>query len=157
LQTTFKRLQSSSRDNGRTPFQWDGTTNTGFTSGTPWIKVAPNYKTINAAAEEKDPNSCLNYFRRLVKLRTDNIPVLVYGKYTLLDKANLKVYAYTREAEGQTMLILLNFSASPTRADIALNLSSATLLLSNYDEALLLSTGKSKLTLKPYEAVIYKL
>jgi oligo-1,6-glucosidase len=92
-----------------------------------------------------------------VKLRTDNIPVLVYGKYTLLDKANLKVYAYTREAEGQTMLILLNFSASPTRADIALNLSSATLLLSNYDEALLLSTGKSKLTLKPYEAVIYKL
>jgi len=157
LQTTFKRLQFSSRDNGRTPFQWDGTTNTGFTSGTPWIKVAPNYKTINAAAEEKDPNSCLNYFRRLVKLRTDNIPVLVYGKYTLLDKANLKVYAYTREAEGQTMLILLNFSASPTRADIALNLSSATLLLSNYDEALLLSTGKSKLTLKPYEAVIYKL
>jgi len=157
LQTTFKRLQFSSRDNGRTPFQWDGTTNAGFTSGTPWIKVAPNYKTINAAAEEKDPNSCLNYFRRLVKLRTDNIPVLVYGKYTLLDKANPKVYAYTREAEGQTMLILLNFSASPAQANIALNLSSATLLLSNYDEAPLLSTGKSKLTLKPYQAVVYKL
>ena len=157
LQTTFRRLQFSSRDNGRTPFQWDGTANAGFTSGTPWIKVASNYRTINAAAEEKDPNSCLNYFRRLVKLRTNNIAVLVYGKYTLLDKANPKVYMYTREADGQRMLILLNFSASPAQANITLSLSGATLLLSNYDEAPLLSKGKSKLTLKPYQAVVYKL
>jgi oligo-1,6-glucosidase len=157
LQTTFKRLQFSGRDNGRTPFQWDSSGNAGFTTGIPWIKVAPNYKTINAAAQEKNPNSCLNYFRRLVKLRNENIPVLVYGKYTLLDKANPNVYGYTRKGEGQTMLILLNFSAFTAQANIALNLSSAILLLSNYDEAPLLSKENSKVILKPYQAVIYKL
>jgi len=92
-----------------------------------------------------------------VKLRNENIPVLVYGKYTLLDKANPKVYAYTRRAGGQTMLILLNFSAFTAQANIALNLSSAILLLSNYDEAPLLRNENSNVTLKPYQAVIYKL
>ena len=157
LQTTFKRLQFSGRDNSRTPFQWDSSGNAGFTTGIPWIKVAPNYKTINAAAQEKNPNSCLNYFRRLVKLRNENIPVLVYGKYTLLDKANPNVYGYTRKGEGQTMLILLNFSAFTAQANIALDLSSAILLLSNYDEEPLLSKENSKVILKPYQAVIYKL
>lgn len=157
LKAVFRRLQSTSRDNSRTPFQWDGTANAGFTSGTPWIKVAPNYKTINAAVQENDPNSCLNYFRQLVKLRKDNMAVLVYGKYTLLDKANPKVYAYTREGGGQTMLILLNFSASPAQADIVLNLSRATVLLSNYKGAPLFNKKKSTLTLKPYQAIIYKL
>lgn len=157
VQAALRRLQLASRDNSRTPFQWDSTTHAGFTSGSPWIKVAPSYKTINAAAQEKDPNSCLNYFRRLVKLRQDNIPVLVYGKYTLLDKTNPKVYAYTREGGGQRMLILLNFSASPAQANIALNISSATLLLSNYKEAPSFNKGKSTLTLKPYQAVVYKL
>jgi oligo-1,6-glucosidase len=157
LQTTFKRLQFSSRDNARTPFQWDATANAGFTSGTPWIKVGPNYKSINAAEQEKDSNSCLNYFRRLVKLRTDNIPVLVYGKYRLLDKANPNVYAYTREAEGQTMLILLNFSASRAQANIVADLSNAKLLLSNYDAAPLFTKQKSTITLQPYQAVIYRL
>lgn len=157
VQATFRRLQFSSRDNGRTPFQWNSTANAGFTSGTPWIKVAPNYKTINAAAQEKDPNSCLNYFKKLVKLRQENTPVLVYGKYTLLDKANPKVYAYTREGEGQTMLILLNFSAAPAQARVTLNLSRATLLLSNYPEAPLFHKAKATFTLKPYHAAIYKL
>lgn len=157
LAAIFRRLQLTSRDNGRTPFPWDSNANAGFTSGTPWIKIAPNYKTINAVTQEKDPNSCLNYFRKLVKLRKDNSAVLVYGKYTLIDKANPNVYAYSRENEKEKMLILLNFSASPSRVNIALNLSGATLLLSNYAEAPLLNTGKTSLTLKPYQAVIYKL
>lgn len=153
----LKRIQLSSRDNSRTPFQWDGSSNAGFTSGTPWIKLASNYKTINAAAQEKDPNSCLNYFRRLVKLRADNVDVLVYGKYALLDKANSKVYAYTRENEGQKMLILLNFSALPAQTNVGLNISGARILLSNYDEAPLFNKAKYTVTLKPYQAVIYKL
>lgn len=153
----FKRIQLSSRDNSRTPFQWDGSNNAGFTSGTPWIKLASNYKTVNAAAQEKDPNSCLNYFRQLVKLRNDNVDVLVYGKYSLLDKANSKVYAYTRESEGQKMLILLNFSSLPAQTNVGLNISGARILLSNYSEAPLFNKAKSIVTLKPYEAVIYKL
>ena len=106
----LERAKFESRDNGRTPFQWDGSANAGFTTGIPWIPVNPNYMEINAALEEKDPNSCLNYFRKMVALRKNN-PVLVYGKYSLLDKDNSQVYAYTREGEGKKMLILLNFSS----------------------------------------------
>ena len=152
----LKRMQFGGRDNSRTPFQWDATPNAGFTTGTPWIKVAPNYKTINAAAQEKDPNSCLNYFRKLVKLRKDNPAVLVYGKYTLLDKNNPNVYAYTREGEGQKMLVVLNFSTSQAEAKIPMNVGGATILLSNYKEAPVYNKSTSSLTLKPYEAVVYR-
>lgn len=96
LKGFMKRIQFGSRDNGRTPFQWDKKTHAGFTTGTPWIKVNKNYTSINEAAEETDANSPLNYFRKIVKLRKDNL-VLVYGKYTLLDKDNPKVYAYARK------------------------------------------------------------
>jgi oligo-1,6-glucosidase len=133
LNKFMQRIKFESRDNGRTPFQWNATAHAGFTTGTPWIKVNPNYKTLNAAAQEKDPNSCLNYFRRLVKLRKAN-PLMVYGKYTLLDKNNPKVYAYTREDQGQKLLVLLNFSSSKATADIELNTGNAKLLLTNYQE-----------------------
>ena len=157
LQTAFRRFQFTSRDNGRTPFQWDGSSNAGFTTAKPWIKVAPNYKTINVAAQQNDPNSCLNYFRKLTRLRNDNAQVLVHGKYQLLDKANSKVYAYTREGKGQRMLIVLNFSASTAQASIPLNLANATLTLSNYEEAPLIQKGgKGTLILKPYQAAVYK-
>ena len=95
LNKFMQRIKFESRDNGRTPFQWD-TAQCGLYHRQPWLKVNPNYETLNAAAQENDPNSCLNYFRSLVKMRKDN-PALVYGKYTLLDKNNPAVYAYTRE------------------------------------------------------------
>src|SRR5664279_922712 len=81
-----------------------------ITTRTQWIQVNKNYTTINEAAEENDPNSSLNYFRKVVKLRKEN-PILVYGKYTLLDKDNANVYAYTRELNGRKLLILLNFKS----------------------------------------------
>ena len=157
LEAVLNRLKLTSRDNGRTPFQWNSTTHAGFTSGNLWIKIASNYQAINAADQEKDPNSCLHFFRKLVKLRKDNIPVLVYGKYTLLDKANPKVYAFTREGEGKKMLIMLNFSDAPAQSTIELNLSGATLLISNYNEPPLFNPGQTTLTLKPYQAVVYQL
>jgi oligo-1,6-glucosidase len=157
LQKFLKQKSFESRDNGRTPFQWDGAVNAGFTSGSPWIKVNPNYKTINEAAQEKNLNSCLNYFRNLVKLRNNNISALVYGKYILLDKNNPKVYAYTRESEGQKILVLLNFSSSDAQADIQLNTANAKLLLSNYKDSSLTIKGKPVITMRPYEAVILEL
>ena len=157
LKATLRRLQLSSRDNSRTPFQWDNSPNAGFTTGTSWIKVAPNYNVINAAAQENDSNSCLNYFRRLVKLRTEHIGVLVYGKYTMLDKANPKVYSYLRQDGSEKMLIVLNFSSSSAIANIGLNLSNAKVVLSNYLESPTHNKQKSTLTLKPYQAVVYKL
>jgi oligo-1,6-glucosidase len=152
----IQRKAFESRDNARTPFQWNNTTNAGFTTGTPWIKVNSNYTTINEAAEEKDPNSILNYFRKVVQLRKDNL-VLVYGKYTLLDKDNPKVYAYTREGEGEKMLIVLNFSTTPSTTDIGMNISNAKLLLNNYTNAPSNNIADSTVTLRPYEALVYKI
>lgn len=146
----MKSIAFSCRDNGRTPFQWNSSANAGFTTGTPWIKVNSNYKTINEAAQEKDPNSVLNYFRKVVKLRKDNL-ALVYGKYALLDKANPDVYAYTRELDGKKLLILLNFRSKPKIANTGLDLAKTKVLIDNYTEPS--TDGK----LKPYEAVVYKL
>ncbi len=152
--TAFMALQErSSRDNARTPFQWDSTANAGFTTGTPWIKVNPDYTSVNAAAQEKDPNSVLNYFRKIVQLRKDNL-VLVYGKYTLLDKDNPAVYAYTREGYGKKMLILLNFKDHPASVHASVDdpyLTHARVILGNYPDP------SKDGNLKPYEAVVYEL
>ena len=150
MQKYMQRIAFESRDNGRTPFQWNSTENAGFTKGTPWIQVNKNYKTINAAEEEKDPNSILNYFRKIVKLRKDNL-ALVYGKYTLLDKQNPDTYSYTRELDGKKLLILLNFRSKAEATHTGINLSTANVLMGNYDHP------SKNGTLKPYEAVIYEL
>lgn len=156
LQKFMKGVKAESRDNGRTPMQWDNTDNAGFTSGTPWLKVNPNYKTINKTSQDKDFNSCLNYFRKLVRLRKDNL-ALVYGKYTLLDKNNPKIYAYTREGEKGKMMIILNFSTDNAQANVGILNANSKLLLSNYKNAPTNNAGKTHITLRPYEAVIYKL
>jgi len=157
-------IKFNCRDNGRTPFQWDNTPFAGFSTVEPWIKVNPNYETLNASAQEKDLNSPLNYFRKIVALRKNN-PVLIYGKYTLLDKNNPNVYAYTRELDGQKMLILLNFTASNANAMLNLTMVNSKLLVTNYKEIPVKNIKaipaknikKNQVTLRPYEAIIYKL
>jgi oligo-1,6-glucosidase len=140
------------RDNGRTPFQWDATKFAGFSTAEPWLKVNPNYETLNAQAQENDPNSTLNYFRNIVKLRKEN-PVLVYGKYTLIDKENASVYAYTREYEGKKMLVVLNFTAQ--NATVKIGKQKGKSLISNYTDSPKL--GKSFIELKPYQSVLYEI
>ena len=146
----IKRKAFESRDNGRTPFQWNSKANAGFTTGKPWIAVNKNYTSINEAAEEKDSTSVLNYFRKMVQLRKNNL-VLVYGKYTLLDKNNPDTYSYTRELNGTKFLIMLNFKSRPSNVNIDIDLSEAKLLAGNYKSH---STGNM---LQPYEAVVYQL
>jgi oligo-1,6-glucosidase len=150
IEKFIETIKNNSRDNGRTPFQWNDSTNAGFGTGTPWIKVNPNYSTLNAAAQEKDPNSVLNYFRQVVKLRKEN-PTLVYGKYTLLDKNNPDVYAYTRELDDKKLLVVLNFKSTIATVATGIDNSKAKVLLSNYPSHL--PDGK----LQPYEATIYEL
>lgn len=150
----MRALGFSSRDNGRTPFQWNDKPNAGFTTGTPWIRVNPNYKTINEAAQEKDANSCLNYFRQLTRLRKENL-VLVYGKYTLLDRNNTQVYAYTREWQGKKLLILLNFSDKPAQTTALDKTMRATILLNNYKELPTITAAGA--SLMPYQAVVYEI
>ena len=150
LSKYIKELQFGSRDNGRTPFQWNTSKNAGFSTGTPWIQTNKNYTYINEEAEEKDSSSVLNYFRKIVKLRKEN-DVLVYGKYTLLDKMNPNVYAYTRELNGTIFLILLNFTNHPATVNTGFNISASQLLIDNYNKS-----SKTN-TLQPYEAAVYQL
>lgn len=152
LEHFLEAQKISARDNSRTPFQWDASPHAGFTTGTPWIKVNTNYKTINAEAQEKDANSCLNYFRKLITLRKIT-PTLIYGKYTLLDKDNPKVFAYTREMRKQKILVLLNFSKDDASPGIDIKIDKAKVLISNYSDAPL---QNDRIILRPYEAVVYE-
>jgi len=149
LKEFLEAQKISARDNSRTPFQWDATANAGFSNATPWIKVNPNYLSVNVAAEENDAGSCLNYFKKIVQLRKAN-PIFTYGKYTLLDKANMDVYAYTREWKGKKLLVLLNFTADEATVKTGIDLSNAKILINNY------AGTTATETLKPYEAIIYE-
>lgn len=150
LKRFLEGMKISSRDNGRTPMQWDTSFNAGFSHGKPWLPVNSNYKKINVTAAEADPNSSLTYFRKLVKLRKEN-PVLIYGKYTLLEPANRDVFAYLRELNGKKVLVLLNFKNTKAVTNTGVDMGKAKLLLGNYPEA---SAGG---TLKPYEAALYEI
>ena len=159
LQKFMEFIKFSCRDNGRTGMQWDSSANAGFTTGTPWLKTNSNYKTINVSAQEKNENSCLNYFRKMVKLRKDN-DVLVYGKFTLIDKNNPDVFAYTRElnarpddpvGRGKKFLVMLNFRNKQASVNTVIDVRKANLLISNYKSASVNGI------LQPYEAVIYEL
>jgi len=144
----------SGRDNGRTPFQWDDSRNAGFTDGIPWLKVNPNYKKINVAVQDKDHHSVLNYFRRMIKLRKQ-LPVLVYGKYELLDRGNEKIYAYTRTLDKKKILIVLNFSETNTIFNIPRNIGTpGKVLINNLKE---IHLQERAIKLHPYQAVVVRL
>ncbi|HEY2721116.1 MAG TPA: alpha-glucosidase, partial [Chitinophagaceae bacterium] len=109
LKRFLENQKESARDNSRTPFQWDGSAHAGFTTGTPWLTVNPNYTECNAELQETDSNSILNYFRQVIRVRKAN-PVLLYGHYHLLDREHKQVYAYMRALRDENFLVLLNFS-----------------------------------------------
>ncbi len=98
-----------SRDNARTPMQWDDTEHAGFTQGKPWIAVNPNYKEINARAQIGDPDSVFCYYQKLIALRKQ-YPVIVYGDYQLLLPESEEIFAYTREYEGKRLLTVCSFT-----------------------------------------------
>ena len=120
----LEKMNLLSRDNGRTPMQWDASENSGFSIKRPWLPVNKNYKTVNVATHEKDINSVLNHFKKMVSIRKENL-VLVYGKYTLIQKEHETIYAYTRTLDENKMLVLLNFSKEKS-----------SITLSNLDESI---------------------
>ncbi|UKT65851.1 glycoside hydrolase family 13 protein [Pedobacter mucosus] len=144
-----------SRDNTRTPFQWDATTNAGFTNGTPWIKINPNYKSVNVQIEEKDPNSELNYFKKIVAIRKSS-PALIYGTYKIFDVENPHVYCYTRSQGKEKVLVILNFSSKGISYSIDnnINIKHAQVVASNYKGAAIL---EQRINLKPWQSVVFKL
>jgi oligo-1,6-glucosidase len=156
LQYFLEGQKIGARDNGRTPFQWDSTANAGFTSGNPWISINPNYKTINAAAEENDPNSILNYFRKMLRVRKDN-PVLIYGRYELLDKDNPLVYAFSRTLGDKKMLVLLNFSPNTINYSLPFTINDGQYSIIINNNATKPVIGNNKISLSPYQALILEI
>lgn len=146
----------SARDNARTPFQWDGTENAGFTRGKPWLQVNPNYLQINAAIQDQDANSVLNYFRKLLALRKQTL-TLIYGDYTLLMAQDENVFAYTRSLDSDTILVLLNFSSSIQYLDssqlMGFDASTAEVLINNYEGL----ANSDPMILQPYQAKLLRL
>lgn len=147
LKAFLEAEKRTARDNGRTPFQWNNTLNAGFTTGVPWLKINSNYTTVNAAAQEKDANSILNYFRKMVKLRKQ-LPELVYGKYELFDQMNEKVYSYTRTLQNKKVLVMLNFSTANADFTFPIKAGKAGEVLINNLRALSLNRGNTGTTFK---------
>ena len=149
----LKKLNLLSRDNGRTPMQWDAKKNAGFSSETPWLPVHENHTTVNVANQQNDHNSVLNHFRKMVALRKENL-LLVYGNYEIIQEEHPTIYAYSRTLEDQKMVILLNFSELESSIALSSYNSANEVLINNYSE---LSVDKNTITLKPYQAVVLKL
>ncbi|GGG03552.1 glycoside hydrolase family 13 protein [Paenibacillus aceti] len=149
-------IYSKGRDNARTPMQWDATEHGGFTTGTPWLVVNPNYKEINAEEALADPDSIFHYYRRLIELRKQH-EVLVYGKYELLLEDHEHIYAYTRTRGDERLLVILNFFADPVTFELPASVGyrSYERLIGNYE--LPEGTRLEQLELRPYEAQVLRL
>ncbi len=151
--TAMKLLARSSRDNARTPFQWTDGKNAGFSEGTPWFFVNENYKDINAAQQEDDPNSLLNFYRAILKFKKET-PVAVWGDYKEYFPKDRNFYVYSRSYEGKRLLVICSFTKKALRfeAPEGFELNAGQLVLTNYDRSFVIMNG---FTSRPYEMRVY--
>ena len=149
----MKCLMLRSRDNARTPMQWDTSAGAGFTTGEPWIKVNPNYQQINAADQLKDPDSVFHYYQKLIRLRKE-MDIIVYGEFEALYRDHDQIFAYTRKLGSEKLLTVCNFSAQEAEMELPETFTEET-------QCLITNMGRKvfdrKIILNPYEAfVLYK-
>ena len=142
----MRSIYAKSRDNARTPMQWSRKMNAGFTAGTPWISVNPNYMQINAEAEMENPDSVYHFYKKLVHLRKE-YPVFADGEFRLLLPEDEAVFAYTRTDQKSRMLVCANFTGSTVKCPLTDEWKDAKTLIHNY-------AGGMGEELRPYEAVI---
>jgi oligo-1,6-glucosidase len=155
-QKVMEKIYYKGRDNARTPMQWDDSGHAGFTTGTPWIRVNPNYKEINVKAALADPNSVFHYYKKLIQLRKQH-DIIVYGTYDLILEDDPYIYAYTRTLGNEKLIVITNFSGkNPVfRLPDDITYKTKELLISNYDVDE--TEGLKKIHLRPWEARVYKL
>ncbi|TLS35860.1 alpha,alpha-phosphotrehalase [Pseudalkalibacillus caeni] len=150
-------LKHKSRDNSRTPVQWNGENHAGFTSGTPWINVAKNYKDINVEQALQDEDSVFYHYQKLIKLRKD-LDIITYGDYQLLLREDPSIFAYVRNGNDEKLLVVNNFYSSEVTFTLPKEIETE-----NYSSKIVLSNYKSspedyeKIILRPYESVVYHL
>lgn len=146
----LKSINTKGRDNARTPIQWDSSANAGFTTSEPWIHVNPNYKDINVEAALKDPESIFYTYKKLIQLRKDH-PLIVWGKFKLLLPDHPTIFAYERSYQGETWLVVANFSNSETSLQLTENTENRIPVISNYSQE---KYDLSNISLKPYETFV---
>lgn len=150
----LKAVASISRDNARTPMQWDSTNYAGFSENTPWIDVNENYKSINVESQLANENSVLNFYKKLIKIRKENLS-LIYGRYDMILEEDEKIYAYTRTLDNDKYVVIVNLSDEEALYKYDdLDLIYENLMIANYkvrEHGIL-----KELVLKPYEARLYK-
>ncbi|MEG7923064.1 alpha,alpha-phosphotrehalase [Bacillus cereus] len=149
-------LKQKSRDNSRTPMQWNEEMNSGFTTSTPWISAAENFKEINVEKALEDKESVFYHYKKLIELRK-TYDVITEGEYAILDKNDPKIWAYTRTTESEVLLVINNFYGEEITysvpAHVQLDGMKQEVLLSNYKDA---SKDIAKFNLRPYESIVYR-
>ncbi|MED0966760.1 alpha,alpha-phosphotrehalase [Bacillus paramycoides] len=149
-------LKQKSRDNSRTPMQWNEEVNSGFTTNTPWISVAENYKEINVENALNDKESVFYHYKKLIELRK-TYDVITEGKYDVLDKNHPKIWAYTRTVNNELLLVINNFYGEEITYSAPVNVQldgmKQEVLLSNYGDS---SKEINNLVLRPYESIVYR-
>jgi alpha-glucosidase len=153
-QEIMEFIWASGRDNSRTPMQWSEEKNAGFTTGNPWLKVNPNYEKINVSHQLQDPDSILNFYKKLVQLKKSN-EVFTYGTYELLLADDPQVYVYTRTLGKEKVLVIANLSVKPAEIELDEACNYDNLLLNNYHVES--HPSSNTVSLKPYEARVYSL
>lgn len=150
----MEAIWKNGRDNARTPMQWDESKNAGFTTGMPWLKVNPNYKTINVQNALKDKQSIFYHYKSLIELRKNSqySETIIYGDYQLLLPEDQQVFAYIREDQQHRLLVVANFSEEQIVRTLEDEVKDV--ILSNYDET---NLDLSNLELRPYEAIVFEL
>lgn len=143
-----------SRDNSRTPMQWNKGENAGFTLGKPWMKINKNYKEINVESQINDENSILNFYKKLIKTKKSS-QTLIYGDYNLILDEHRSIYAYTRELKNEKFLIICNLSDNNESASLNINLENEDVIISNYKKFECIIGGDIKLL--PWECRLYKI
>ncbi|QWC22585.1 alpha,alpha-phosphotrehalase [Bacillus haikouensis] len=150
-------LRHKSRDNSRTPVQWNGEENSGFTSGTPWIPVAKNYKDINVENALADDNSVFYHYQKLNRLRKE-YSIIVDGDYQLILEDHPEIFAYVRNGDGEKLIVVNNFYEKETTFTLPSNVKvagwSSEILISNYSDT---ENRYNNITLRPYESVVFRL
>ena len=149
----MRYLRYKSRDNARTPFQWNDEENAGFTTGTPWIMVNPNYKEINAREQMVRADSVFNYYKKLIRMRKEN-EIIVYGSYDLLLPDDPELYVYTRTLGDEKLLVICNFYGNTREFELpeGWNPDRMELMIGNYEKR---DTART-LEIRPYEAVVFR-
>lgn len=151
--TMMNYLRYKSRDNARTPMQWDDTVNGGFTKGTPWMTVNPNYTKINTQKQVNDKNSIFNYYKKLISLRKEH-EIIVYGSYRPYLEESESIFSYTRTLNNKILLTVCNFTEKELEYNIPTYLEGKErkVLIANYDN---INLDHNSFKLRPYEARVY--